>query len=289
MNKMPLLTKSQTEKEIEADIKEKMIRINKEEKEKLYNLYNKNLINYKFPGFPIAGYKGYVPQGNFFYGISDLKIIKQVFNNGLYLTHFNKEKEKEKGNVILKKGMSRKLSEKIIINCDKRFILKIKNKIINIDDNSFNIYKNKGKKSLKKICKEYKEIDKIYNNSFDKIIKNAFYKTNNEQKRFPKKKNEIKKTYPNVFDCLFNIRKVGFNIEFTQNNISEILKPYLKEEDFIDLLNYVYPSKNKNDIPQNWNNYLSLMNIYPSFGLNKLQEINTTDMDVSMIKLHKEY
>ena len=41
-----------------------------------------------------------------------------------------------------------------------------------------------------------------------------------------------KEKLPNVFDSLFSIRKVGFIIELIQNDISEILNPYLKDEDF---------------------------------------------------------
>ena len=235
--------------------------------------------------------------------------------------------------------------------------------------------KNKGKKSLYTISKEYKEIKKLYlDSSIEKIIKNAFYKTNdnietnnyiyycgpilthnynfantliwgndkkenrknnfkykskderNSEKKINKyfflkrerhfinesynnynviynehlltnffdsnhkryyKKNDNK--FPNVFDSLFSIRKVGINIEVTQHDISEILEPYLEENKFKELVNHVYPSKQKNDLPENWKKQLSLTNLYPTFGLNKLQEIDTRESDLGMIKLHKEY
>ena len=98
-----------------------------------------------------------------------------------------------------------------------------------------------------------------------------------------------KETLPNVFDSLFTIRKVGFTIELIQNNISEILNPYLKKEDFKKLMNQTFEPKTEKDIPEYWQKLLSLTNIYPSFGLNKLLEDNNTDEYLGMIKLHKNY
>ena len=222
-----------TKKPLKSDNNKNII-INKD-------IYNNKEITYRFHGLPIYGYKGYIPQQKFFYSISNSKIMKIVYNNGLYLTNL----EKEKNENILKR---RKNMEKIIIDCEerplikkdikKRFIITQRNNIINNIDYSYNI----------------KKID-----------------------------------FPNIFDSLFSIRKIGSNIEVIQNDISELLKPYLEKEKFELLANYNFPSKTITDLPESWKNYLNLTNIYPSFGLNKLQEDNTKDGNVGIIKLHKGY
>ena len=74
------------------------------------------------------------------------------------------------------------------------------------------------------------------------------------------------------------------------HDFSELIKPYLEEEKFKLLINYSFPTKTKNDLPENWKKHLSLTNIYPIFGLDKILEDNTkNDEDVGMIKLHKGY
>ena len=373
---MPLKKNYKTEINLLED--ENVAKKNKIKKEMLYNLYNYNVINYKFPGPPIIGYQGYIPQKKFFDGISNSKIINIVSSSGLYLSDMNKEKD----NIKTKKGNNKRSNEKIIIYCEdrqltkkdiiKKSILKRKNDIDKMIDEN----KSKRKKTLYTISKEYKEIKNLFlDSSIEKIIKNAFYKTNGNietnnyiyycgpilplnyeygyenksiweyKEKFRKKKiiykskdernsekkknkyfflnrnrlfinesyNKYKVTYnehiftnffdsnhkryykkndnkfPNVFDSLFSIRKVGFNIEVTQHDISEILEPYLEEKKFKELLNHVYPSKQKNDLPENWKKLLNLTNLYPTFGLNKLQVIDNRDSDLGMIKLHKEY
>ena len=75
-----------------------------------------------------------------------------------------------------------------------------------------------------------------------------------------------KEILPNIFDSLFSIIKVGYTIEVVQNNISEILRPDMEEEDFENLINQTFEPKTKNEIPENYKQLLSLNNIYPSFG-----------------------
>ena len=180
------------------------------------------------------------------------------------------------------------------------------------------------------------------NNNFENIIKNYFYKINNnynnpyyiyhskdfsylynkdediyEKKQKPKKRETLfqfnnkrlsylndsiceyyhrkriygnkKEVFPNIFDSLFSIKKIGNGIEVIQHDISELLKPYLSKEDFESLINHIFPSKTKDDLPKNWKNLLSLTNLYPAFRLNKLQENNSKDEDIGIIKLHKKY
>ena len=315
-NKMPLRKDYQSE----IDLKKNDINIKKINKNKMYD--NKE-IYYKFPGLPICGYKGYIPQMKYFCGISNSKIINIVFKNGLYL------KDLEIKSEINNDKVRKKNIEKIIIYCEdrpltkrdtkkiikKRQIISINNKD-NINSISYEENKKKGKKSLYKIGKEYKEIENIFlNNTFKKIIQNSFYKNNENinlynpnfiyicpyfniknyffdyfyrKKYFINKKEE----FPNIFDSIFSIRKIGYNIELIQHDhdFSELIKPYLEEEKFKLLINYSFPTKTKNDLPENWKKHLSLTNIYPIFGLDKILEDNTkNDEDVGMIKLHKGY
>ena len=98
-----------------------------------------------------------------------------------------------------------------------------------------------------------------------------------------------KEVFPNIFDSLFSIKKIGNGIEVIQHDISELLKPYLLKEDFESLINHTFPNKTKNDLPENWKDILSLNNLYPAFGLNKLQENNKKDEEIGIVKLHKGY
>ena len=93
----------------------------------------------------------------------------------------------------------------------------------------------------------------------------------------------------NIFDSLFSIRKIGYTIELIQNDISEILKPNLKKEDFEKLIEEALQPKTEIEIPDNWKILLSLNNIYPAFGLNNLLEDNCTEQFLGMVKLHKNY
>ena len=96
--------------------------------------------------------------------------------------------------------------------------------------------------------------------------------------------------FPNIFDSLFTIKTVGHDIKIIQNDISELLNPYLEEEKFKLLVNHNFRRKTKEDIPENWKILLSLNNIYPTFSLNKLQENNSNEEEeVGIIKLHKDY
>jgi hypothetical protein len=326
-SKVPLLKNSQTELNVlEPSTKVPVIPIKKEYEDDFY--VENNIFNYKFPGYPIPGYKGYIPQSKFFYGISDLKIIYNISSIGLYLSDFNKGKEK--GLYATKRGMGRINNEKIIIDCeeskkdnDKKVALKL-NKPININFNLSNNENKSKKKGLNKIIKEYKELNDIYNTSIiDKTIQNAFckidenidflqyiYETKLGQYRKKSKKNLKKEAlgntnrfkniyfyhnrnfkhndnYPNVFDSLFTIKKVGVNIEVTPNNISELIKPYLEEKAFLKLMDAVYPNKNKTDLPKIWGKYFNLGTICKTFGVKPIPE--AYEKDIGVIKLHKEY
>ena len=345
-SKVPLLKNSQTELNVlEPTAKAPVMPINKEDVEDV--CVENNIFNYKFPGYPIPGYKGYIPQSKFFCGISDLKIIYNISSSGLYLSDFNKGKEK--GFNAAKKGMGRINNEKIIIDCeeskkdnDKKVALK-QNKLIKINFNLSNNENKSKKKGLNKIIKEYKELNDIYNTSIiDKTIQNAFCKIDENidflqyiyetqvfqfgKKKLlkPREKKELKQkgknsknnlkgktlantkrfkkiyfyhnrtfnhndNYPNVFDSLFTIKKVGVNIEVTQNNISELLKPYLEEKAFQKLLDAVYPNKNKSDLPKIWRKYFNLGTICKTFGVKYIPEAYEKDIDRGVIKLHKEY
>ena len=57
------------------------------------NIYNNNALYYKFQGLPISGYKGHIPKIKLFFGISTPKIIKIIYDNGLYLKDNITEKE----------------------------------------------------------------------------------------------------------------------------------------------------------------------------------------------------
>ena len=269
--------------------------------------YNNKEIYYKFPGLPIIGYKGYIPQMKFFNGISYSKIVKSIFDNGLYL----KKVDKKNNNTQI--NTNKKITnEKIVINCENKPLIKNiiikkasnnKNNIISSQKDITN--KNKGKKSLYKICTENISMKNIFlNNNFENIIKNYFYKINNnynnpyyiyhskdfsylynkdediyEKKQKPKKRETLfqfnnkrlsylndsiceyyhrkriygnkKEVFPNIFDSLFSIKKIGNGIEVIQHDISELLKPYLLKEDFESLINHTFSNKTKNDLPEN--------------------------------------
>ena len=275
------------------------------------NNYNNNEIYYKFPGLPILGYKGYIPQNKLFYGISKSKIIKIVYNNGLYLKNSIIEKE---SNITTAFNMKKNI-ERIIIDCDvhpltkkeinyktKKSNLIQNNKKKLINDPFYDAFiienKNKGKKSFYKIIKEFKEIKKIFLNEgqFKEIFKHSFLNINNDlsyisfnrKKKF-NNRNENDE-FPNIFDSLFTIKKVGYDIGVIQNDISEILNPYLEEEKFKLLVNHNFRRKTKEDIPENWKKLLSLNSIYPAFRLNKLQKNNSNEEEeVGIVKLHKDY
>ena len=106
------------------------------------------------------------------------------------------------------------------------------------------------------------------------IILNSFYQEyivknrNNYKCKF---KDNIKEKISNIFDKLFTVskvineneyskinklRKIVYLIEIHQNNISELLEPYLEEEKFVSLLNYEFPRKTKINIPKSWKKIL---------------------------------
>ena len=143
--------------------------------------YNNKEIYYKFPGLPIIGYKGYIPQKKFFNGMSCSKIVKSIFDNGLYLKIVDKKNDNTQINT------NKKITnEKIVINCENKPLIKNiiikkasnnKNNIISSQKDITN--KNKGKKSLYKICTENISMKNIFlDNNFENIIKNSFYKIN---------------------------------------------------------------------------------------------------------------
>ena len=308
-DKMPLKENYNDEKDLFKKLKEEKI-------------YENNAIHYKFQGIPIIGYGGYIPKSHLFYGITESKMIKIITAEGF----FCKDAISETQNNILKRNLSRKNIEKITINCgeqlplskresnnrNKKYLISTINNYktkfdFSFDENYIKENKKRGKKSIYKICQEFKELKKIaIDNKIDKIIKNAFYDSKDNflnyfsdyynisdtnrhlysKKIFNNKKEEL----PNIFDSLFSIRKVGYTIELIQNDISELLIPYLEESKFELLVNHVFQPKTKNDIPNNWKNLLSLTNIYPIFGLNKLSQDNGKEEDiVGMIKLNKNY
>ena len=127
-NKMPLREEYKTKKELIENFIKK-------------NNYNNNELYYKFPGLPILGYKGYIPQNKFFYGISKSKIIKIIYNNGLYLKDSFIEKE---NNIITNFNMKKNI-EKIIIDCEVRPLTK---KEINYKNKKSNLIQNNKKKIL---------------------------------------------------------------------------------------------------------------------------------------------
>ena len=275
------------------------------------NIYDNKEIYYKFPGLPISGYQGHIPKKDYFSGISNSKIIKNVFDKGFYLSPYIKEKEYiiDKNN-ILKKNVS-----KIIIDCEGRPLTKKDQnyKIIKKYNNSTSLYnqrnkfnfsfdcnfidknKKRGKKNIHKILEhpEFREFKRlILGKEMEKIIKHDFYKINNNLNAlsYDKRHNQNKSDQLiNVFDCLFSIKKVGLKIEVIQNDISDLLQPYLEEEKFKELINQVFQRKKGNELPENWRKLLSLTNLYPAFGLNKLIEDKASDGYLGIVKLHKNY
>ena len=128
VNKMPLKKEDKRKKEFIENYHKK-------------NNYNNNELYYKFPGLPILGYKGYIPQNKLFYGISKSKIIKIIYNNGLYLKDSFIEKE---NNIITNFNMKKNI-EKIIIDCEVRPLTK---KEINYKNKKSNLIQNNKKKIL---------------------------------------------------------------------------------------------------------------------------------------------
>ena len=191
-------------------------------------------------------------------------------------------------------------SSKITDKYDKSNDSKIKNKY---NKGSINNYKRKGlplvgsgfipmkKDSIQeangKISKNIVEEENI-NSQNNKIINIIEYNKNNFNKSA---KSNINKTvlYPNIFDSLFTIIKIKntkikilnkVEIVIKQNDISDILKPYLEYQKFEELLYYNIPRKTKNDFPKKWKSILSLNKIYHTFGFYKDYEFEKQDIGI---------
>ena len=63
----------------------------------------------------------------------------------------------------------------------------------------------------------------------------------------------------------------------------------IKDNKFKSLINYPFPVKTKEDLPENWKELLNLNNIYLAFSLIKTKEENIENGEVGIIKLHKGY
>ena len=320
-------SKANKNKDIFKNTKKAILKLktDKNKKKNRENIYDNKEKKYKFPGLPICGYQGYIPKKKYFPGISVCKIMKLISNDGLYWNDSSKEKE----NNLLKKKSIKKNDEKLTINSQKQSLskkdlyykIKKKSNVVDLlnnkkhtfnfslDDDFINNKKHIGKKSVYKILKRMENCElkeSILNNTMNKIIKQEFCTKNKNfedstfcillgkdlkrchyysKRHYQNKKEKL----PNVFDSLFSIRKVGFIIELIQNDISEILNPYLKDEDFEKLINQSFQSKTKDEIPENWQKLLSLTNLYPAFGLNNLLDDKTTEEYLGMVKLNKNY
>ena len=273
----------------------KILNIQNEKKKNKTDIFKTIEKYYKFPGLPINGYTGHIPLKKSIFGISHRKIIKIAADKGFY----TKEKECN----LYRNNKTKKYITKIILDCEVGHLAKKNQKNKNIEksniESTLNNKKNKTfikknrigrKKSVYEILKRYGnfELKKNLNEKIiEKLIKHEIYDIKDDLKEpiflpylfYPRyymynhhyysKRHYLsrkKEILPNIFDSLFSIIKVGYTIEVVQNNISEILRPDMEEEDFENLINQTFEPKTKNEIPENYKQLLSLNNIYPSFG-----------------------
>ena len=198
-----------------------------------------------------------------------IKAINYIINGDSYFSNFIFELYKSSFNKVIKRYPHYN-------NIDyKKFRIKIeKGKIYTLNDLSLEkgIEKkeqilekdnkdNSGKKALKprekiqyKLCKY--DTDYEYSNNYVPF-KQIYYFNGKEFKHqefkdiYKRKKFKISEVnnFNNVYDLIFTVKYVDKDniIYLEKNDITELLKPYLKEETFISLLNSKFYYKAKED------------------------------------------
>ena len=226
--------------------------------------YDEKMKNYKFDGKPIIGYSGYIPYKDNFYGKTCEEIVNIIINNDFYLKNQGfKDIVKFEKLIIYN---DEKLSyNKTNINMHHKKYFKF-----DIDEN----YYEKRKKGRKLFKIKDNEIKKIFPYDY-------FGNYSNKKLKFGKKYKKNYNKYPNIFDALFSIRKIGKTMEIIQHDISKLLNPYNEIDKFELLMNHAFPNKTQKDILENWKYFFK----------NLIWDDNNEDeiRDVGIIKLHKGY
>ena len=235
------------------------------ENNKLIINYNEKMKNFKFCGNPIIGYSGYIPYKDNFYGKSNEEIVNTIINNNFYLKYQGLKDTKK--------------FEKVIIYNDE----KPSNKRTNINKHHKNYFKfDNDEAYYEKRKKERKHFKVNDDYEIKKIIKfDYFGNYSNKKVKLCKRCKKNNEEYPNIFDSLFSIKKIGKTMEIIQHDIKKLLSPYNEIDKFELLMNHAFPNKTQKDIPENWKYFFKILN---------WDDINEDEIrDVGIIKLHKGY
>ena len=210
---------------------------------------------------PAPNYMGHIPLIDIeFYGHSQYERSKKIYNNELVSNKddeienelYSYEELKKNFNEIRMKNTRSKDIYDLFdpTRYNKRNIEDVKNTFTRENIPSSN---NLGHIPFEKIAfhkgiNRYEFSKKIFS---DKFLSTDIYNPENFIP-YPEKKDK----FPNVFNLLFSIKSITNNtIEIEQNDITNILEPFLEKEKFVELVSYKFHQKT--EYPKCWSKILS--------------------------------